>query len=582
MVNHNFSPIAIICFNRPNHLIKTLNALMKNPEAANSEVYFFIDKFIDQKDKELNQITLEVCKRDWNFKKIHIIPNLHNKGLKLQIIDAATHMAKNHKNFILLEDDIVVSNKFLNYMNSSISLYEKSNIFHINGYNYNNFINNPSKAYISPLIFPWGWATWSDKWLSFVESQDFDKDKITNSTKKQKNRFNFYGLMNNYYQIDDNLSGKISTWFIFWYQHIILKDGFSLTPGKSHTLNIGFDGTGTNSGNKNGIKNIYNTKLNKKQTIIFPKKYQIFNLNLFVSGYFHIKKNLNDRVTYHSKKLTLKIKYHLIKIKTMIYSKYQSLYCRIFFNSKNTPLENIVRQNRKFYNELGDIISHEVFLKNNYGMQDRIFKKINLPMTNNIIYSDVIVYLLKSYFNSQANYFEIGVSALKNFLLVNNELEKSSLYSFDINEINPLHKETLLRKTKNNINYFKGSVLDPKAINKFKTTFSSKFDFIFSDALHTKEGLLNEYHNIYGDMLGNNFIIYFDDLDFPNLHDAALEIFSDLCSRMSNVNFYTFKVFGWIGDHEPLHLNGIITNIEIESNLVKDNLKLPSFKKVEI
>jgi len=296
----------------------------------------------------------------------------------------------------------------------------------------------------------------------------------------------------------------------------------------------------------------------------------------------HIIKNINDRFYYHSKKLILNIKYHQNKIKISIYSRYQSLYCRIFFNSRNTPLEGIVKQNRNFYYEFGDIISYEVFLENNYGMQDRIFKKINLPMTNNVIYSDVIVYLLRSFFNSQASYLEIGVSALKNFLLVNNELEKTSLYTFDINVINPIHKEMLLSESKNNINYFRGSVLDPKTINKFKTTFPSKFDFVFSDALHTKEGLLTEYNNIYGDMLGNNFIIYFDDLDFPNLLDAAIDIFTDLRSKNLNVNFYTFKVFGWIGDHEPLHLNGIITNMDVESKFVKDNLKLPNFKKVKV
>lgn len=271
-----------------------------------------------------------------------------------------------------------------------------------------------------------------------------------------------------------------------------------------------------------------------------------------------------------------------MKIKTSIFSLYQSIYCMIFYNARNTPLGDIVRQNRKFYQDLGDIISHEVFQENNYGMQDRIFKRINLPMTKNIIYSDVILYLLKSFFNSKASYFEIGVSALKNFLLVNNELKNTHLYAFDINDINPVHKEMLFNESKNSINYFKGSVLSLVDIQEFKTTLSSKFNFIFSDAAHTKEGLLSEYNNIYGDMLGSEFIIYFDDLDFPNLHDAASEIFADLHSKLPDVSFYTFKVFGWIGDYEPLHLNGVITNIDIESKLFKDNLKLPNFKKVNI
>ena len=232
------------------------------------------------------------------------------------------------------------------------------------------------------------------------------------------------------------------------------------------------------------------------------------------------------------------------------YSKLQSYYCSIFFNSKNTSLEHIITQNRNFFRDLGNIISPEVFKKNNYGMQTRIFKKINLPMTKNIIYSDVIVYLIKHCLSSQLKYLEIGVSALKNFLLVNNNFENANLYSFDINDINPLHKNLLLSESKNKITYFKGSVLNLNDIKRFKTNTSSKLNFIFSDALHTKEGLFNEYHNIYGDMLEKEFIIYFDDLDFPDLLNAAKEIFVDLHLIDPNVNFYTFKVFGWIGDYE--------------------------------
>ena len=302
MVSIQNSPIAIICFNRPNHLIKTLSSLSKNAEAINSEVYFFIDKFKNINDKDLNLETLEVCKRNWGFKKTHVIYNSHNKGLKLQIIESATHMAENHKSFILLEDDIVVSRNFLKYMNSSLDMKNNLNIFHINGYNYINRINNPSKAYLNTLMFPWGWATWSDKWLSFVQSPNFDKDKITNSTKKTINRFNFYGLNNFYYQIEKNLSGKINTWAIFWYQHIIINNGFTISPGKSHTLNIGFDGSGTNSGNKN----IFKTNLNNQITHIFPITSNVFNSNLVVSIYWHFKKNLKERFDYHIKSRIIK------------------------------------------------------------------------------------------------------------------------------------------------------------------------------------------------------------------------------------------------------------------------------------
>ena len=46
------------------------------------------------------------------------------------------------------------------------------------------------------------------------------------------------------------------------------------------------------------------------------------------------------------------------------------------------------------------------------------------------------------------------------------------------------------------------------------------------------------------------------------------------------LNFYTFKLFGWIGHYEPLHLNGIITNIDFEKFLEQNSMKIPFFKKI--
>ena len=295
----NYVPIAVICYNRPQHLKKVLNSLLENPESKYSEIYFFIDKFDNLRSKDANQKVIEICKENWEFKKINIFTNKVNKGLKMQIIDSATFMALNHSAFIMLEDDVVVSKNFLHYMNLSLKKYKDSNIFHINGYNYNNFINNPKNAYVSLLMFSWGWATWSDKWLEFVNTPDFDSDKIAKVAKKEMNRFNIYGLSNYYNQIKDNSTGKIRTWAIFWYQHISLNNGYTISPGKSHTINLGFDGSGTNSGRSDN----YNTKLNNLTTENFQNKIGIYNSNHIVTIFWSLKVLIKEYLRYHTSKL---------------------------------------------------------------------------------------------------------------------------------------------------------------------------------------------------------------------------------------------------------------------------------------
>ena len=48
--------------------------------------------------------------------------------------------------------------------------------------------------------------------------------------------------------------------------------------------------------------------------------------------------------------------------------------------------------------------------------------------------------------------------------------------------------------------------------------FDMKFNIIFSDALHTPEGILSEYENFISEKIDEEFILYFDDLDIVYEH----------------------------------------------------------------
>ena len=126
----------------------------------------------------------------------------------------------------------------------------------------------------------------------------------------------------------------------------------------------------------------------------------------------------------------------------------QNIFVSIFFKISSNNTKKIVIENRLFLKEIGEVIDSKTYSQNNYGIQNRIFKKINLPMTNNLIYSDLIIFILNNCIKKNVKYLEIGVSALKNFLLINNSLNNSDLVSYDINEINPLHSERLLNSKK--------------------------------------------------------------------------------------------------------------------------------------
>ena len=258
----------------------------------------------------------------------------------------------------------------------------------------------------------------------------------------------------------------------------------------------------------------------------------------------------------------------------------------------NIKLARIVFNNRKLLKSIksfrsGTLISESA---DNYGLTkkgyDLVDKNINLRLT----YMDIIPYLC-NYIGNEIIYVELGVSVLKNFYCVANNLTSSKLFAFDINIINPIveekfnYKKQLSNKSKsyefnsNQITYIQGDVYNSGDLKEL-VDLSQEANFIFSDADHTPEGLMSEYVNYYSKCLAENFIIYFDDIN-SEMFEAFITIYKDIEKKLTNINAYTFAINGWFGDNENLHKNGMITNLDIQSKLKADRIKLKNFKKVE-
>ena len=116
--------------------------------------------------------------------------------------------------------------------------------------------------------------------------------------------------------------------------------------------------------------------------------------------------------------------------------------------------------------------------------------------------------------------------------------------------------------------------------SNFRNNNSHKYNFIFSDALHEPHAVYSEFENIYKDLLDEKFIIYYDDLDFPGLKKTVEKIKVELSKSYDSLNFYTFKVYGWIGQYENLHLNGILTNLDLEKSLNENDIQIYKLKKI--
>ena len=175
------SPIAVFCYNRPEHIERTLEALSKNALAEESTLYVFCDgpkKDASEDQRNLiTQVRQIVRKKQW-CKDVIITEAEENKGLRDSIISGVSRVIQKHGTAIVVEDDLETSPLFLTYMNSCLEKYKDyRGVFSISAQSCVNpdvFPEDyPYDVYAYPTHLPWGWATWKDRW----ELVDWDIDK---------------------------------------------------------------------------------------------------------------------------------------------------------------------------------------------------------------------------------------------------------------------------------------------------------------------------------------------------------------------------------------------------------------------
>ena len=242
-----FAPIIVFAYNRLTHLQQTVEALKRNINGSESELFIFSDGAKTEADhKKVNGVRTYI-KTITGFKDVHVIEREKNYGLANNIIDGVTLIFKEYEKVIVLEDDLLTSPYFLKFMNEALDLYEHQNdVISIHGYVYPVQSTLPSTFF---LIDPGslGWATWRNRWSEYEK----DGKKLFQQIKEKKleKEFNYDNTYPFTKMLLHQTQGKNSSWVIRWYAYAILHRQLTLYPSKSLVFHNGSDGSGTHAGN---------------------------------------------------------------------------------------------------------------------------------------------------------------------------------------------------------------------------------------------------------------------------------------------------------------------------------------------
>ena len=241
-----FSPIALFTYNRPYHTRKTVEALQQNKLSAQSDLFYFFDGPKKGVAGAQVQEVRNYLKSISHFKSVSIIERKSNLGLSANILEGVQQIISKFGKVIVLEDDLVTSPFFLDFVNEGLRLYENDdNVISVHGYLFPVKVKLPDTFFLRGADCL-GWATWKRGWDLFQPDGSLLLERLIES--KQTKQFEFDGSYPFMQMLMDQIAGKTNSWAIRWYASAFLANKYTLYPGKSLLSNIGGDGSGTNNG----------------------------------------------------------------------------------------------------------------------------------------------------------------------------------------------------------------------------------------------------------------------------------------------------------------------------------------------
>ena len=299
------APICLFVYNRLDETKITVEALKANFLAAESKLFIFSDGFKNAETQSKVEEVRAYIKTITGFKEITLIECAVNKGLASSIIAGVTKIVNTHGTVIVLEDDLVTTPNFLDFMNQSLQFYENNtSIQSISGFSLK--IKNPLKesdVFFNSRAFSWGWATWENRWDENIFDLNYITDTIASKPNILKN-FNKQCGNDISEMLLNSISGKNNSWYVRWaFDHFITKR-LTVYPFLSKVYNICFSDAATHCNGVNVFDSIIDSEYQRTFFFLENIENKVFQNEFlkYFSKYYKLKFRLNLLLTSSGRK----------------------------------------------------------------------------------------------------------------------------------------------------------------------------------------------------------------------------------------------------------------------------------------
>ena len=175
-----YAPVVLFVYNRLELTKRTVAALQRNVLAAETDLIVFSDAAKAPKD-EFKVTVRAFISSLTGFRSVSVHWRDVNFGLANSIIDGVTTVVNEYGSVIVLEDDLITSQYFLQFMNEGLNKYrDDPRVASIHGYNLLR-----KRASSGSVFQSWcgllGVGTWKNEWAQF----NHDGHDLLDRLKKQ-------------------------------------------------------------------------------------------------------------------------------------------------------------------------------------------------------------------------------------------------------------------------------------------------------------------------------------------------------------------------------------------------------------
>tara|TARA_Y100000385_G_C12998745_1_gene596140 strand:- start:66 stop:962 length:897 start_codon:yes stop_codon:yes gene_type:complete len=289
----NLAPVCLFVYNRLNETSLTVANLKANTLAVNTELFIFSDGPRSKDDIESVQSVRDFITTISGFQSVNVFNSEINKGLANSIISGVSEMLMKYSQVIILEDDLITSPNFLDFMNQALDFYNSyDRVISISGFTLPIDFKNEATCdiYFSYRASSWGWATWKDRWFDIDwEVADYTDFSLSRKLQVEFNR----GGDDMSRMLKKQMNNDIDSWAIRFCYHQFKHDKLTVMPRVSKVRNIGLNDRATN------------TKFRSREYST------ILDISAESQFYFSNSINVNDKINkqfrfYYSKYFKLK------------------------------------------------------------------------------------------------------------------------------------------------------------------------------------------------------------------------------------------------------------------------------------